>query len=96
MDDAILSRFVARHPLSKRLKGSVPLVVGNALVVRRGYRAGYFTSIFCDLLRRDWMSNDESFTFETVMSHPDRAHLLGDARRRGYRPICIMSARTTL
>lgn len=85
IDQSRLTRFVARHPLSRRLKGNLPQVEGNALVVRRGYRAGYFTSIFCDLLRRDWMSNEESFTFETVMSHPDRARLFSDALVLGYR-----------
>ncbi len=85
LDDARLAKFVRRHGLASRLKGSLPRLDGNSLVVGKGYRPGYFTSIFCDLMRRDWMSKDESFTFETVMSHPDRVDLLKVARQRGYR-----------
>ncbi len=85
IDNEKLKHFVARHPLSKRLEGSLPKIDGSALVAPRGYQAGYFTSIFCDLLRRDWISNGESFTFETVMSHPDRPRQLAQARLGGYR-----------
>jgi predicted ABC-type ATPase len=31
------------------------------------------------------MAREESFTFETVMSHPDRVQVLEDAQARGYR-----------
>jgi predicted ABC-type ATPase len=31
------------------------------------------------------MAREESFTFETVMSHPDRVEALEGAQSRGYR-----------
>lgn len=85
LDDAALAAFAAGHGLSTRLSGPMPSVTDNALVVGDGYRPGYFASIFSDLLRRQWMAREESFTFETVMSHPDRVGLLAEARRQGYR-----------
>ena len=85
MDDRTIARFVRRHGLAKRIASRVPSARGNALVAPPGYHAGYFTSIFSDLLRREWMSKEESFTFETVMSHPDRVELLREALHRQYR-----------
>lgn len=85
LDEAALMAFVSGHGLAARLSGDIPTVRENALVVGKNYRPGYFTSIFSDLLRRQWMEREESFTFETVMSHPDRVGLLREARRLGYR-----------
>jgi predicted ABC-type ATPase len=85
IDDARLVAFVRRHGLAKRIKGPLPRAEGNVLVAPKGYRAGYFTSILCDLLRREWMAKEESFTFETVMSHRDRVAILDEARDLGYR-----------
>ncbi len=45
----------------------------------------YFASVFSDFLRRKLVDVSKSFTFETVMSAPDKIELLADARRRGYR-----------
>ena len=96
MDDATLQRFVRRHGLAKRLRGRVPGAEQNVVVAPPTYRAGYFMSIFADLLRREWMLREESFTFETVMSHPDRLDVLREARDRGYRTylyyVCTNSA----
>ena len=89
--------FVRGHGLATRITGPLPKVEGNALVAPNGYRAGYFTPIFSDLLRREWMSKEESFTFETVMSHPDRLGGLREALRSGYRTylyyVCTNSVR---
>jgi len=45
----------------------------------------YFASVLSDFLRRSLLDESKSFTFETVMSAPDKVELLADARRRGYR-----------
>ena len=45
----------------------------------------YFASALADLMRRRLLENGESFTFETVMSSPDKVELLCDAQKRGYR-----------
>lgn len=85
LDDAGLRSYVRSHGLGKRVSGSLPTLRGNALFARHHYRPGYFASVFADLLRREWMTHGESFTFETVMSHQTRVTMLGAAQRRGYR-----------
>jgi len=45
----------------------------------------YFASVLSDFLRRKLLESSKSFTFETVMSAPDKVDLLAKARRRGYR-----------
>jgi predicted ABC-type ATPase len=45
----------------------------------------YFASVLSDFLRRKLLDSSKSFTFETVMSAPDKVELLSEARRRGYR-----------
>lgn len=85
LDDSAIAQFVSRHGLAGRISGELPKSKGDALVAKKGSRLGYFTSVLSDLLRREWMSKEESFTFETVMSHADRVDLLGEALDRGYR-----------
>ncbi len=45
----------------------------------------YFASVLSDFLRRKALQAGKSFTFETVMSAPDKVQLLQEARTRGYR-----------
>lgn len=45
----------------------------------------YFASVAADFLRRKLLEQRRSFSFETVMSSPDKIDLLGKARRLGYR-----------
>jgi predicted ABC-type ATPase len=45
----------------------------------------YFSSVLADLIRRQLLSRGESFTFETVMSSPDKVDLMCSAQRLGYR-----------
>lgn len=85
LDQKKLTNFVGRHGLAPRLSGDQPRVEDGGLVVGKRYRPGYFASVFADFLRREWMAKGESFTFETVMSHPDRLRSLRDGLRRGYR-----------
>ena len=85
LDDRKIRTFLRSHGLAKRITGGLPRAERNTLVAPKGYRAGYFTSVLADLLRREWMSKEESFTFETVMSHPDRVEVLRSALDRGYR-----------
>ena len=96
LDDEKIVAFVRSHGLAKRLTGELPKAEGNVVIAPEGYRAGYFISVFSDLLRREWIAHEESFTFETVMSHPDRLKILEDARERDYRTylyyVCTNSA----
>jgi predicted ABC-type ATPase len=45
----------------------------------------YFASVAADFLRRKLIERRESFTFETVMSSPDKVAFLAQAQRSGYR-----------
>ena len=45
----------------------------------------YFASVAADFLRGKLLEQRRSFSFETVMSSPDKIELLGKARRLGYR-----------
>ncbi len=45
----------------------------------------YFASVAADFLRHKLVETSKSFTFETVMSFPDKVELLQKAQKRGYR-----------
>jgi predicted ABC-type ATPase len=45
----------------------------------------YFASVCADFIRRKLLENRLSFTFETVMSAPDKIELLKTAQQAGYR-----------
>jgi predicted ABC-type ATPase len=80
-----LQAFVRHHALAKQLVGKRPVVRNNVLLAPQNYRRGYFIAILCDFMRRKWLEAGESFTFETVMSHPDKVRLFQEGRARGYR-----------
>jgi predicted ABC-type ATPase len=45
----------------------------------------YFASVAADFVRQKLIESSKSFTFETVMSFPDKVELLRKAQLRGYR-----------
>ncbi len=45
----------------------------------------YFASVAADFIRHKLIQAGQSFTFETVMSSPDKLELLRKAQERGYR-----------
>lgn len=45
----------------------------------------YFTSVASDFIRRKLLFSQQTFTFETVMSSPDKVEFLAEAQRAGYR-----------
>lgn len=45
----------------------------------------YIMSVFSDYIRRKLIQSQTSFTFETVMSFPDKIELLKNARKQGWR-----------
>ena len=45
----------------------------------------YFASVAADFIRQKLLETGVSFTFETVMSHPDKVDLLRKAQERGFR-----------
>lgn len=45
----------------------------------------YYASVLSDYLRRKLLAASNSFTFETVMSSPDKVEFLREAQRSGFR-----------
>lgn len=45
----------------------------------------YFASVLADFIRHKLLANNVSFTFETVMSSPDKIDFLRKAQQAGYR-----------
>jgi predicted ABC-type ATPase len=45
----------------------------------------YFASVAADFIRSKLLETGKSFTFETVMSYPDKVELLRKAQAKGYR-----------
>ena len=45
----------------------------------------YLASVASDFVRRKLLLSRQTFTFETVMSSPDKVEFLAEARRSGYR-----------
>jgi len=81
--------FFRRHPLlmSEGLAGAAQhLGFANGLLDFKKVRIdSYFASVTGDFLRRKLLAQKSNFTFETVMSHPDKVALLKQAQAVGYR-----------
>ena len=45
----------------------------------------YFAAVAADFIRNKLVESRQSFTFETVMSHPEKIELLRKAQEKGYR-----------
>lgn len=60
-------------------------VNGDFLLIPKQAVNSYLASILADYIRQQLISRRVSFTFETVMSSPDKLELLAKARRAGFR-----------
>ncbi|HEV8061858.1 MAG TPA: hypothetical protein VGP68_18410 [Gemmataceae bacterium] len=58
---------------------------GNLLDFSRLTFNSYYASVLADFLRRKALAASKSFTFETVMSSPDKVELLREAQALGFR-----------
>ena len=84
-DEAIGRAFFANHPLGGTDAAAIFSIEGNVLRIGDNFSPGYFTAVLADFMRRQWLANGQTFTFETVMSSRDKVDLLDEARSRGYR-----------
>jgi predicted ABC-type ATPase len=82
--------FFAEHPLIRRIE-DVDLItdirfVQNGLIDFHslGFNS-YLSAILSDFLRKKLIRASQSFTFETVMSSPDKLDVLLNARNAGFR-----------
>jgi predicted ABC-type ATPase len=86
--DDVLSFFNHSEFLNKA--GMAPLVSGLAIHEGRLYQSpehvnSYLASVASDFIRRQLLAQYVSFSFETVMSSPDKVDFLREARQAGFR-----------
>jgi len=77
------SEFLRSHGFAGEVE-SLSFVNGR-LYVPPVLMNSYFASVLADYLRRKLMESGQTFTFETVMSHPGKVTLLQKAQEAGYR-----------
>ncbi|HEX4793510.1 MAG TPA: hypothetical protein VH370_06945 [Humisphaera sp.] len=95
-----LQEFLQSHPLATKAPLPAIELEGNILTLKKHLPGGYFAAIISDFLRKRWVASKVSFTFETVMSSPDKVKLLKEALQIGYRTylyyVCTDSPRINL
>lgn len=69
-----LDRLVGTLRVDKSLQLQVP-----------GPHDSYLASVLADAIRRELLAEGHTFTFETVMSSPDKIDFMKEARAQGYR-----------
>lgn len=85
INDQMLKGFIAAHPLGKQIGHYPGHIRDNVFVLQQPLKPGYFVAVLSDFMRRQWLKNEDSFTFETVMSSPDKPLFLKEAQAKGYR-----------
>jgi predicted ABC-type ATPase len=80
-----LLRFIQQHPLAPRAGIGLLTIDEQTIVPANPVSTGYLASILSDYLRHRWIASAISFTFETVMSSPDKIGVLAKAKAAGYR-----------
>ena len=88
-DEDEVRRFFARSTLiqnaSLTSQSDQLSVVANRLHFPNTDSAAYLASVTADFIRQRLLTNQTSFTFETVMSSPDKVELLCKAQKEGFR-----------
>jgi predicted ABC-type ATPase len=85
VDQQIIHAFTSLHALGGAEMARGVSIDDNTLVVAASARDGYLGAVLCEFMREQWVSQRQSFTFETVMSSPEKIDLLRRAREMGYR-----------
>ena len=89
VDSASVKRFFLDHPLTTKANfrsAFDDLQVENEHVIFNDVPINsYVAAILTDWLRRMCIRSGQSFTFETVMSSPDKIDVLEEAKRAGFR-----------
>lgn len=78
------SPLLAKHGL---LQAAKALVVEPDGVLRLApeHANAYVAAVLADAIRRELLAQGSTFTFETVMSSPDKIDFMREARDKGYR-----------
>jgi predicted ABC-type ATPase len=60
-------------------------LIGTVISIRDATVNSYVASVMADYFRQELLAHSQSFSFETVMSSPDKVAFLSNAQRAGYR-----------
>jgi predicted ABC-type ATPase len=85
INEAALRDFATSHSFHAANKRAAFSITNSVLQIKSARNLDQLTVLLCDFLRQQWLNANESFTFETVMSHASKIDLLKDAQQRGYR-----------
>lgn len=78
--------FYEAHPLFARCEGNTFRMERHILTLEgQSPSSGYFAALIADFIRRQMLAAGVTFSFETVMSDPDKIRLLEDAKANGFR-----------
>ncbi|QVM89591.1 zeta toxin family protein [Pseudomonas entomophila] len=84
-----LLRFHTEHYLiqTKQLTDQAEqlTLLGSKVDYRAVRVDSYFASVIADFIRQHLLDTNQSFTFESVMSHPSKIEFMRQAQARGYR-----------
>lgn len=79
-----INTFFSKHPLNNRVTPKYEISCSDKFVSFT-YFDSYLSAILTDFFRNLFLANGISFTFETVMSSPDKIKILQKAKQLGYR-----------
>lgn len=89
VDPNVLAQYSARHDvlINHHLDNDIPSLPfeNNCLLLNRLKLNSYHASALCNFIRDELFKAEKSFSFETVMSHESKVHLLRNAQKLGYR-----------
>lgn len=74
-------RLPLDHPFIQNVQ-----VAGQRLTAPSAAVDGYVAAAVADFFREEMLRNGQSFSFETVMSHPSKVQFLARSKLLGYRP----------
>lgn len=84
-----LFTFLSKHPLINKAKLTDKISQlefrDNKLFFSKINLNSYYTSVCADYIRHILLEHNISFTFETVMSSPDKVQFMQKAKEQGYR-----------
>lgn len=84
-----LFKFLSTHPLISKANLTDEILKlqfeNNMLIFSEIKLNSYYTSVCADYIRHKLLDNNISFTFETVMSSPDKVEFMKKAKEAGYR-----------
>jgi predicted ABC-type ATPase len=82
---ASVKAFASRHGLFPKLPFGLSFVLHGSQAIFSGPPNVYEMAIITDYLRHSLLELGETFTFETVFSHPAKISFINKANKKGYR-----------